>query len=324
MAGVNCDANRFSLQWKSNKNAPSSKMIRGSAVVRGTTAYFNSATSKAVYGYDTVLGCWFSLPNCPQQCFALVILKDTLTAVGGFRSIQATNKLQSLTEKSSSGKGAATWTDAKYPAMPTMRGRVAAVSTEDFLVVAGGQLAVVAQIGGVLGRVEVMDITTLQWSGASSLPYGVTEPSMALCSGRLYVMGGWAASDDRTKSVVSCDLDALLESRSARAASPASPSSESSVWSEVADAPSYASTALAVNGDTLLGVGGCDEEELPTDGIYCYDPKSNMWSTVGQMHSSRFRVLAAVLPGNKELLLIGGSSSADGSLTGKGEIVELV
>ena len=322
---ANAKSDTFHLEWKTSQNAPSSNMIRGSATLNGTIAYFNSSTSKTIYGYDTVSGFWFSLPGCPQQCFALVVLQDTLTAVGGFRSLTATNKLQSLVEKSPNGKGSATWTDSKYPAMPTTRGRVAAVSTEDFLVVAGGQMAVVSQIGGVLRRVEIMDINTLQWFSASSLPYELTEPSMTLCGNKLYVMGGWA-NDDRTKSVMTCDFSALLESRSRRPASPASPSSrlETSVWNEVADIPCYASTALTVNGDILLGLGGCDEEESPSDAIYWYNPKTNSWSCVGRLQKKRFRALATLLPGdNKKLMVIGGSSSAEGSLTGKGEIIQL-
>ena len=305
-------------------------MIRGSAAVNGTIAYFNSATSKAIYGYDTVSEMWFSLPNCPQQCFALVVFRGALTAVGGFCRIQATNKLQTLIEKdSASTRGSATWTDSKYPAMPTMRGRVAAVSTEDYLVVAGGQLAVVTEIGGVLRRVEIMDINTQQWFNACSLPYELTEPSMTLCGSRLYIMGGWA-SNDRTKSVLSCDLQALVESHTAaRSVSPISPGAtarpESSVWNEVADIPSYASTALTVSGGILLGIGGCDEKESPTDAIYWYNPKANLWSCVGHMEKRRFRALATVLPGDKpQLMVIGGSSSADGTLSGKGEIAELV
>lgn len=331
-AMANAESGSFYLRWKSHgKNAPSSSMIRGSAVVNGTIAYFNSATSKTIYGYDTASEMWFSLPNCPQQCFALVVLKGVLTAVGGFCRIQATNKLQTLIEKdSASTRGSATWTDSKYPPMPTMRGRVAAVTTEDNLIVAGGQLAVVTQIGGVLRRVEIMDLNTQQWFRACSLPYELTEPSMTLCGSRLYIMGGWA-SNDRTKSVLSCDLQALVESRSARSASPISPSArlESSVWNEVADIPSYASTSLAVNGDILLGIGGCDENESPTDAIYWYNPKANLWSCVGHMQTKRFRALATVLPptaaGDKpQLMVIGGSSSADGALSGKGEIAELV
>ena len=329
-AMANAESDSFYLRWKSHdKNAPSSSMIRGSAVVNGTIAYFNSATSKTIYGYDTVSEMWFSLPNCPQQCFALVVLKGALTAIGGFCRIQATNKLQTLIEKdSASTRGSATWTDSKYPAMPTMRGRVAAVSTEDNLVVAGGQLAVVTQIGGVLRRVEIMDINTQQWFNACSLPYELTEPSMTLCGSRLYIVGGWS-SNDRTKSVLSCDLQALVETGTARSASPASPTArlENSVWNEVADIPSYASTALTVNGDILLGIGGCDEKESPTDTIYWYNPKANMWSCVGHMQTKRFRALVTMLPstGDKpQLMVIGGSSNADGALSGKGEIAELV
>ena len=307
-------------------------MIRGSAAVNETVAYFNSATSKTVFGYDTISDSWFSLPICPQQCFALVVVKGDLTAVGGFCRIQATNKLQTLVEKSStSSRESSTWTDSKYPAMPTMRGRVAAVSTDDYLVVAGGQLAVVSQIGGVLRRVEIMDINTRQWYNACNLPYELTEPSMSVCGSKIYIMGGWT-NNDRTKSVLSCDLHALVESRTTRSPSPVSPTTaaqmlESSVWNEVADIPSYASTALTLNGDILLGIGGCDESESPSDSIYWYNPKTNQWSCVGHMEMRRFRALATVLPaaGRKSrLMIIGGSSSADGTLSGKGEVAELV
>ena len=326
-SGMAIDSISVNLRWKGGENAPSSNMIRGSTAVKGTVAYFSTVTSKTIYGYDTTSEEWFTLPNCPQQCFALVVLKDTLTAVGGFCSIQATNKLQSLEEKDSSidSTKLRVWTESKFPAMPTMRGRVAAVGTEDFLVVAGGQLAVVAQIGGVLRRVEIMDINTLQWFNACSFPYELTEPSMTLCGSRLYVMGGWRT--DRTKSVLSCDFQALLESRhNSRSASPPSPSArlESSLWSEIADVPCYASTALTVNGDTLLGIGGCNENESPTDAIHWYNPKANLWSCVGHLLTPRFRALATVLPGNRKLMVIGGLSSADGSLTGNGEIAELI
>ena len=333
---ANVETDRFHLEWKSHsRNAPSSSMIRGSAVVNGTVAYFNSATSKTVFGYDTLSDRWFSVPICPQQCFALVVIKGDLTAVGGFCSIQATNKLQTLVEKSSTSstsRESSTWTDSKYPAMPTMRGRVAAVSTKDYLVVAGGQLAVVSQIGGVLRRVEIMDINTRQWYNACNLPHELTEPSMSVCGSRLYVLGGWT-HNDRTKSVLYCDLHALVESRTTRSPSPVSPTTaaqmlESSVWNEVADIPSYASTALTLNGNILLGIGGCDENESPTDNIYWYNPKANQWSCVGCMEMRRFRALATALPaaaGNKsQLMIIGGSSSADGTLSGKGEVAELV
>ena len=311
------------MDWEGGKNAPSVNMVRGGAAVIGSIAYFGTSTSKSIYAYDTSNDNWFTLPACPQQYFALVAINGLLTAVGGFRSIEPTGSLQSLveTETQSGSRKLRSWTE-KYPRMPTRRGKVAAVVVDEYLIVAGGQQAVVSQIGGVLRRVEIMDTKSLQWFTVCNLPYEFTQPSMTVCDNRLYIMGGWIS--DRTRSVLYCPVQELIDSRfSLPPSSPTSPSEriEASLWNQVADIPSYASTAVTLKGDILLGIGGCDEDEEATSAVYCYDKKADKWFVVGKMPTARYRAIAAILPG-KKLMVIGGTTNAEGSLIGNGDVAE--
>lgn len=315
----------LTLEWEGGKNAPSVSMVRGGAAVIGNIAYFSTSTSKSIYAYDITKDNWFTLPACPQQCFALVVINGLLTAVGGFRSIEPTSCLQSLIEMpSQSGSSILRSWSEKFPRMPTRRGKVAAVCVEDYLIVAGGQLAVVSQIGGVLRRVEIMDTKTLQWFSVCNLPYEITQPSMTVCEDRLYVMGGWVS--DRTRSVLSCSLQELVDSRfSSPPLSPTSPTGriEASLWNQVADIPCYATTAVTLKGSILLGVGGCNEDEEATNEVYCYDKEADEWFVISKMPTARYRAIAIVLPG-KKLMVIGGTTNAEGSLIGDGDVANYV
>lgn len=310
----------LTLDWEGGKNAPSVNMVRGGAAVIGSIAYFSTATNRSIYAYDTVEDNWFTLPACPQQNFALVVIDDSLTAVGGFRSIEPSACIQTLVEtQSSNGRPLHSWVE-KFPRMPTRRGKVAAVNVDDYLIVAGGQAAVVSQIGGVLRRVDILDTKASQWFSVCSLPYEITQPSMAVCEDRLYVMGGWVS--DRTRSVLSCSLQELLDSRSSSPPlSPTSPTGRlaASVWNKIADIPNYATTAVTLKGNILLGVGGCNEEEEPSNEVYCYNKEADEWFVISRMPTARYRAIVAVLPG-KKMMVIGGTTNAEGTLTGDGDV----
>ena len=44
----------------------------------------------------------------------------------------------------------------------------------------------------------------------------------------------------------------------------------------------------------------------PTGAVHCYDAATNSWSVVGEMMIPRYCVLAAVLPGSHQLVVVGG------------------
>ena len=303
--------------WKEGRSAPCD-VLRGSAVAHGSVVYCGTTGGKTVFAYDSKSRKWSTLPECPQQFFALVIVADTLVAVGGFRGLSPTNSLQSLTTASDQSS----WVET-LPQMPTKRGRVAAFCTGKHLIAAGGQLAVV---GGRLGpgvtfrtqspdmdesgyvkKVEMLDTESEQWYTLASLPKAFTDLSISLCQGHLYLLGGWS-SKDRTKTVLTCHLQTLLRTATISLGSPTAASAQSSsldVWQQVADVPAYGSTSAVLFNTVLVAVGGFDDSETPTDEVYSYEPSNDSWHVVGHISKARYQALTATLPGNN-LMVVGG------------------
>ena len=313
--------------WKESTRAPS-EILRGASTVSEASVYCSTTTNKKVFVYDSSSSKWSTLPDCPQQFFALAIVNETLTAIGGFRGISPTGALQSLT--TNDDNNTRKWTEI-LPPMPTKRGRVAAICTGKHLIVAAGQLAVV---GGRLGpgvsirtsspdvdesgyvrTVEMLDTENEQWYTLASLPTASTDLSLSVCGGNLYLLGGWS-SKDRDKSVVSCHLKTLL--RTATPSQSSTSTSSSHVWQSVADVPVYASTSTVLFDTVLIAIGGFDDREIPTDKVYCYNPLDNSWSVVGHLSKARYQAVAAPLPGN--CVLVVGGYDAEYKSTGLTEI----
>ena len=272
-------------------------MIRGTACAIGTVAYFNAGGTSSVYCYDYVTKQWTSFSeHVLVSDFTFVAISDLLTAVGGYKS----NKLLTFNK----GK----WVEM-YPPMSTKRGFLAAVCTGHSLVVAGGR----GEHGQGLMTVEVMDTNTLQWFTVASLPRGIYWASMTTCGDDLYLFG-----DDSTR-VYSCSLQALLQSCQVpenstsasqqtsiwnRIIEKISTSQQTNVWNRITDLPVLNSTAITLCGQ-LVSVGGSDGKGRTVDTVYCYDPATSAWKTIGQIPSRRSCPLVTTLPGDKLIIVHG-------------------
>ena len=324
------ESGRTKLSWKTCACVPSrGSVLRGSAAISGSTVYCNSSSSKVVFAYDTKADEWSTLPDCPQQFCTLVVVNGTVTGVGGFRGLAPTGALLSLVAANNGSGGERTmqW-KALLPPMPTKRGRVAALYVGKCLVVAAGQLAVVGGRlgpgvtvtsrarkreenggssqcdGGYLKTVEMLDVDTGQWYTLASLPEATSDASIALSGSSLYLLGGWS-SKDRSRSVVSCKLDSLLNT----AFSPSNTETPTeNPWRKVADAPMYASTAAVLSNTFLLAIGGFGDDEVPTDIVCSYDLSSDTWQQIGHMTTARYQAIAATLSDNR-ILIVGGYNS---------------
>ena len=277
-------------------------MLRGAACSIGTVAYFNPGGSSTVYCYNYLSKQWIQLPaSLLTNQFALVVISDLLTAVGGTRS----NKLFTFNGEM--------WME-KYPPMTTKRASPAAVCSDHSLVVAGGR----DEQRQHLMTVEVMDTNTLQWSTAASLPRGIYYASMTACGDDLYLLG------DDTTHVYSCSLQSLLQSCQAPGKASASQqtsiwnritgrvfvssSQQTSVWNRVADLPVLWSTAVTLFGK-LVSIGGVKDKGA-VDSVYCYNPTICAWKVIGSIPSSESRLLVTTLPGDKLIMVYG-----DGDIT---------
>ena len=276
---------QFKLGGWRDRGRASYKMVRGAAVVDGNVAYFMSWDGQTC-SYDAFTQWWSKLPRCPYWYSSLAVIRGLLTAVGG----SAPNKkLLSIVDKK--------WIE-HFPPMPTKRSHTAAVTTKQHLIVAGGRSQ-----SNRLDTVEVMDVQTLVWSRAASLPHPYTRASAAICGDQLYMLGGWGKDGAVTKSVLTCSLAKLLQS--------CSETSSDLVWHRITDIPVYSTTCAAVNGE-LVAAGGVDAKDKDTAAVHKYDPATDSWDIISNMPTARSCSLVAVLPTNK-IMVVGGYPVQRGS-----------
>ena len=284
-------AGKLTFTWRSCEGAPC-KMKKGSATVHGSMAYFGPNGSRQVLSYNSDTEEWSTLPECPTTNFTLTVVNDLVTVVGGGK-FYVSNTLLSLMEDGGRRK----WVE-HFPRMPTKRCSTAVVCSGKALVVAGGERYMFT-----LATVEVMNTDTLQWSIASSLPFPLSGASATSCGDRIYLVKGQGNNGISTNSVLISSLTDLLRSRI------------NSVWHLIADLPVSQSTCVTLNG-RLLAVGGVVQKNFKSiythlvfyNAIYVYNPVTDFWEVTSRFTRARHSCLAAVLPGNK-LMVVGGETA---------------
>ena len=286
------------LRWEEGKKAPEG-MWRGSAVVDGNNnVYINPLKMYSCKISSRDQQHWSTLPDTDCYNSSLVFIDGTLTSVGGRRSGTFTNCLLSLTGREGERRR---WCKI-FPAMPTPRYQTVSLTTGHTLIVAGGYNG-----ERNLNVVEVMDISTRQWSTASDLPHPFGWASGTICGGKLYLAGGCVVYNGDSKKMVTCSVTDLLSPLSLGARlqslSPAN-INKTSVWRQKQDLPATQSTLITL-GDHLLAIGGEDDSGADTAEVYCYDSHNDSWRGVSEMKNSRCLCLAATLSGDR-LLVVGG------------------
>ena len=295
-------------KWTDGERLPN-KMARGDAVASGNRAYFMSSSGET-YSFSLITNTWSEHLRCPCWDGCLAAVKGLITAIGG-RGPR--NKLLSLVTKlveeasevkkgfrfDKSGrpqKQLDKRTDQKwverFPTMPTKRSHAAAVTTKQYLIVVGGVSG-----SSRLDTVEVMDIQRSVWSSLSCLLHPCYLATATVCGDQLYIIGGFDKSSSHTKSVQTCSLTKLMQSR--KDVPPAL------VWNRITDAPVFCSTSAAVNGE-LVVVGGGDKEKSKTSAIHKYNPTADFWEVISHMPTARTMCLVAVLH-NKDVIVAGGA-----------------
>ena len=292
------------LSWSDGGRAPRGMFGEVVAVDRGV-AYFRPEEYRIqiVLAYDSTSNKWSELPKCPNHSFSIAIINSLPTAVGGKTlNDEVTNSLLSLTGTGEEKK----WTE-RFPPMPTKRWLTSVVCSDKSLVVAGG-------VGGYedLSTVEVMEMETLQWSTASSLPHPLSAASATLYGDKVYMLGGFDHTGP-SKSVFTCSLTALQSEQPQSLGAQLMTLSivgRQEVWHKVADTPFTFSTCATLHRE-LLAVGGIEpDNKKATTIIHMYDTATDSWEIISHVTNPRSRCLVAVLPHDK-LMVVGGDATND-------------
>ena len=300
------------LNWREDDSMickPRFNMIRGATVVDESIAYFMN-TNGEICSYNPSTNTWTDLPTCPLFGSSLAVVNDLVTAVGGEEktsNYRPTTRIISLETK----EGEMVWEEqTQYNPMPRPRSFAAVICTRNSLIVAGGKKG--RHYGQTyVNSVEIMDTESGTWCSAARLPNPYSRMSATVCGNRIYMLGGFGLMG-RVRSVVSCSIDALLQSQ-AWSNWIKSGLTFKPVWSLVAKLPRYHfATAISIN-DQLFALGGCSskDEKSCTKCVHKYNINRNSWEYVCDMPRSVDRCLAAVLPPNKLIVVGGGIHSED-------------
>ena len=251
----------------------------GGGVTGGDDEYyiqvFNMKTNK-----------WSRLPRYDYKWFAMTVINHHLTLVGGY-ALEVTNQL-AVYESSSQQ-----WT-YPYNPMPTPRYFPAVLMYDIWLLVAGGRGASYTD----LATVELFNTSTNQWLAASSLPTPVPCPLLTSA-----IVDNYGYLVTPRKQVFRVFLPDIV-SQTLNQSTSKSPT----LWCRLPDTPLSYSTTISLRG-YLLAVGGSHDNLTPRTDIHLYQPESEQWTKVGDLHNARYYCSSVVLPSG-ELLVAGGRESS--------------
>ena len=274
---------QIALKWETRSKAPDA-MWRGTAVVCGNVAYFNSFDTQSVYAYHVDEDKWSRLPDCTHRLFGFAVINHLLTAVGGENNSGPTNTLTSLREDK--------WVEL-LPPMSTNRVQPAVVSTDDnnYVIVAAGRSKL---FGSWHSSVEVLNCSSLQWMSVCDMPKPLCWIAATICNGSIYCTNSSTA-------VYTCTVDSLLSSSQSLTSDTHSQNTSPQIWRALPDVPARWSTPASLCG-RLVTVGG---EGVGT--IHQYNMTSDSWEDIGCMPTARQWSLVVVLPGDK-MMVVGGAA----------------
>ena len=272
----------FNLRWREGKKVPCEIVRYSDAVVLNSTVYCRCASNCKVYAYHIPSSNWSFTPDSPCKGFALAVVDDLLTTVGGLSSGENTNKLLSLTGE---GRGVGGGLRNSHQCHLAKCYYVSALCTGTTLIIVGGWGH--GGRGGedeALKTVEVLNTETREWHTTADLPQPLARSSITLCGGLVYLLGGGDKDGTATNSVYSCSLASLLSSAGStslgkRLVSTLTRSSRGSPWNRVADLPVELSTAVSLHG-RLLAIGGEDSEYKPTTAVHMHQPTTKSWEVI--------------------------------------------
>ena len=259
------------------------------------------ASASVVQVYDLDKATWTKLPPAPQYYSEAAAVNSQLVLIGGREASSSTisNMVSTWT-----GQG---W-QQDIPAMPTKRARPGVTTYGTYVIVAGG---VAEDNQTPLNSIDVLDTAGLQWSTPANLqlPRPMYDMRITVSATHICVASAGITYDATTKTGTSSTgvwqlpVSTLTKVPMGEDHSPHD-------WEEIAPT-SCCGSALLQHTAHPLAVGGHDDAGKTTSNIAVYDPRSNKWSTVGQLLELRTRCIVVSLSRHSFLVCGGRSDPSD-------------
>ena len=276
---------------------PQAIVLRGKVYVGGGNCGLDSRNT-VVTVYDPQLDTWSSLPRHGFAFFAMAVVHEKLTLIGGRDRVHKTTNLIVASDEV-----VERWR-YNLTSLPTARDTATAVTYGSrWLIVAGGR----DDNHKSLSLVDILDLCENQWHSGAPLPVPAHKMSAALLGNTLALLGGASSniSSIYAHKVFSVQLDDLISQAVSHQNKLVSP------WHSLPDTPVSCCTALALNG-ALLAVGGNKfTDKSNAICIHLFKPSTRTWVVAGQQLINRWRCACAVLPSG-EIFVAGGSTRAFG------------
>ena len=241
-----------------------------------------------VMTYNIILQEWSQLPQYTAHYFAMTVIHNKLTLVGGRDHNSRDTNVLGVWDADRRK-----WTHPNTP-MPTPRCESSAAVYRQWLIVAGGQSFMTD-----LSSVEVLDISSNQWYRAPSTPVPWSCMRSAVVGDTWYLMGGSHAGR-RAAQVYSLSLSVLISHIN---------NTSERIWNTISSLGLYYSTPVCM-GESLLAVGGMKSDTLlNVSTVFRYTPDSDgQWTEVGQLPMPLYDSICT-MTSNSGILVAGGSLS---------------
>ena len=257
------------------------------------------ASACVVQVYDLDKAMWTKLPPAPQYNSQAAAINNQLVLISGYEV--SSNTISNMVS---------TWTGQGWqqdiPAIPTKRMRPGVTTCGTYVIVVGG---IAEDNQTPLNSIDVLNTATGQWSTPANLqlPRPMFSMQITVSATHICVASARITYDATTKtgtpseSVWQLPVSTLTKVLMGEDHSPHD-------WEEIAQTPHY-SSALLQHTAHPLAVGGLDASGKATSNIAVYDPRSNKWSTVGQLLEPRTKCTVVGLS-RHSFLVCGGASDA--------------
>lgn len=194
----------YEMKWEKKRGKVPIGSSPRAAVSIGKRVYITDGLH--VCEYHTITEQLLTLPSCVVQGFSLANIQGSLTTVGGHYHVGSSGLVKSAPHCFSWDGASRRWVK-RYPPLPTTNLYPAVATTADHVI-------------AIVGLMEVMDISTGQWSTVAGIPASFIALSAAVCKGIVYVV----ACDIQDAAIIHdadhmyqavlycCSLDVLLKS----------------------------------------------------------------------------------------------------------------